>query len=141
MSPGQGRLILKGKKELWCVVACPCQAWWCTLVTLALGISRQEDHRSEASLGYITGSVPEKDEGGGEEAEGVERVKEGGKEKQEGKEESSIAKVTEQTHLPNPGAEMGGSGSAAGGLKRQAREYQPGNRFLVSLTGPGTCHT
>lgn len=97
MSPGQGRLILQGKKELWCVVACPCQAWWCTLVTLALGMSRQEDHRSEASLGYITGSVPEKDEGGGEEIERGERVKEGGKEKKRAPLPTSLSRPTYPT--------------------------------------------
>ena len=40
----------------------PCQVWWCTLVILALGMSREEDPRSEASLGYIMRSVSEERE-------------------------------------------------------------------------------
>lgn len=55
---GPRSLILKGNNEMWWHM--PCQAWWCTRVILGLGMSREEDHRSEASLGYITRSLSEK---------------------------------------------------------------------------------
>lgn len=91
--------FLKGNNEMWWHM--PCQAWWYPLVILALGRSREDDQRSEASLGYIKRSVSEKKDEGEGKGGGRGKMKE---EKEEGRKTNLIAKSTEieQIYLPNP---------------------------------------